>query len=122
MNFLLLKIIFSSPKNKSSDVNKTYIDISNGQKFKLKYLPILKWLFIILPPHSKDPCGTSGQSKQPQLFYGAFGIGQSSLRFSFQISLGTGTRCLRSLVTHAEKGCEGMGQYLGMRRSLWPLH
>ena len=32
---LLLKIIFSSHQNKSSDVNKTYIDISNGQKYEL---------------------------------------------------------------------------------------
>ena len=28
-------MIFSSPQNKLSDVNKTYIDISNGQKFEL---------------------------------------------------------------------------------------
>ena len=35
---LLLKIIFSSTKNyfKLSDINKTYLDIYNGQKFELK--------------------------------------------------------------------------------------
>ena len=32
---LLLKIIFSSPKNKLSDVNKTYIDNDIGQKFEV---------------------------------------------------------------------------------------
>jgi hypothetical protein len=30
-------IIFSSPKNKLSDINKTYIIIDNGQKFKLSF-------------------------------------------------------------------------------------
>ena len=30
--YLLLKIIFSFPKNKLSEVNKTYIDIGNGQQ------------------------------------------------------------------------------------------
>ena len=35
MIFLLMKIFFSSPKYKLSDVNKAYIDISNGQKFEL---------------------------------------------------------------------------------------
>jgi hypothetical protein len=34
--FLLLKIIFSSLKTKLSDVNKTYINVSNEQKFELK--------------------------------------------------------------------------------------
>ena len=33
--FSLLKIIFLSPKGKLFDVNKTYINISNGQKFEL---------------------------------------------------------------------------------------
>ena len=32
--FLALKIFFSSPEYKLLDVNKTYIDISNGQKFE----------------------------------------------------------------------------------------
>ena len=32
---LLLKIIFSSQQNELSDLNKTYFDISNGQKFEL---------------------------------------------------------------------------------------
>ena len=32
---LLIKIIVSFQKNKLSDVNKTYIDIRNGQKFEL---------------------------------------------------------------------------------------
>ena len=35
MIFRSKKISFSSPKNELSDVNKTYIDISNGQKFEL---------------------------------------------------------------------------------------
>ena len=34
-SFLALKVILSSTKNKILDVNKTYIDISNGQKFEL---------------------------------------------------------------------------------------
>jgi hypothetical protein len=29
---VLLKIIFSVPKNKLSEINKTYIDIGNGQQ------------------------------------------------------------------------------------------
>ena len=37
-DFLLLKILFSSPYNKISDINKTYIHISNGQKFELSVL------------------------------------------------------------------------------------
>ena len=32
---LILKIIFLVPPNELSNVNKTYIDISNGQKFEL---------------------------------------------------------------------------------------
>ena len=31
-----MKIIFLSPKNKFSDVSKTYNDVGNGQKFELK--------------------------------------------------------------------------------------
>ena len=31
-------MIFSSPKAKSSNINKTYINIGNGQKFKLSNL------------------------------------------------------------------------------------
>ena len=34
-DFQSWKIIFSSPQNKLSDVNKTSIDISNRQKFEL---------------------------------------------------------------------------------------
>ena len=34
-DFLFLKIIFSSQKNKLSDINKTYINIGLGQKFEL---------------------------------------------------------------------------------------
>jgi hypothetical protein len=40
----LLKIIFSSPKNKSSDVNKTYINISNGQNYNCQ--PKLDQFFV----------------------------------------------------------------------------
>jgi hypothetical protein len=36
-DLFILKIIFSSPKNKLSDVNKTNIDIGKGQNFELLY-------------------------------------------------------------------------------------
>ena len=51
---ILLKIVFSSPKNKLSDVNKTFINnIGNGQKFellifKLHEVLILKFLSVVL--------------------------------------------------------------------------
>ena len=34
-DFQKKKVIFSSPENKLSDISKTYIDITNGQKFEL---------------------------------------------------------------------------------------
>ena len=34
-DFLQLKINFLSPQNELSDINKTYIDIGNGQMFEL---------------------------------------------------------------------------------------
>ena len=51
--FLLLKIIFSSPKNELSDVNRAFINIGNGQKFelsicKLHEVLILKFLSVVL--------------------------------------------------------------------------
>ena len=52
----LKKIIFSSHQNELSDLNKTYIDISNGQKFELlaKYIlenlkskPVKDWVVFL---------------------------------------------------------------------------
>ena len=40
--FFTSEIVFSAPKNELSDVNKTCMDISNGQKFEL--------LVIVWPP------------------------------------------------------------------------
>ena len=39
-------MIFSSPINKLSNINKTHIDINNGQKFdlKMKILAFFTWL------------------------------------------------------------------------------
>ena len=48
-NFLILKIIFLSPKNKLSDVNKTYI--GNGQMQRLQKD---EWFFFFLQVHDQQ--------------------------------------------------------------------
>ena len=46
----VLKIVFSSSKNKLSDIKKTYIDISNEQKFDLLKLNIPKITLAVRTP------------------------------------------------------------------------
>ena len=51
MSFRSKKNHFLFPKNKLSDVSKTYIDISNGQKFELlnTYVGKLSELILSIP-------------------------------------------------------------------------
>ena len=69
MIFLLLKMIFSSPKNKLSAVNKTYIDISTGQKFELKLPNTYLW--------SMDYSSLSSQINEVLILSGENFINQS---------------------------------------------
>ena len=54
--FLLLKVIFLSQKNELSDVNKAYINISNGQKFEL-YMKVcfILWIGITVKLGDSEP-------------------------------------------------------------------
>ena len=71
---LLLKKNFSSPQHELSDINKTSIDIGNGQKLELKVIRIISLIIDILHLKQTYPRNYVRPSLQ---FY--FDIGKSQV-------------------------------------------